>query len=561
MRPIPASAAVRIDSSRPADFPLSKERIAVYNSGLVPIERYRRDAGYLRATAPESLRIDLGWGAEWMPWTREVVQTDAEGGLSFDFSETDEVARVLTDAGVRPYWSYCYVPKAARPDGGDWRTMAPDDTTWVRTVQAYVAGMRDRGVSVGYHEIYNEPDLRDERTGDATFYTGGLQDYLELYRETSTAIRQVDPTARIGGPALAVTAVHADWLDAFCRLVVDERLPLDFLSFHHYGHFGVQGTLQIVRETLARYPDLRHVEWHLNEYNAFSIDYPRGGLQDSFQLASTFAAELPRLLACRRLTRTHWAQYLDSGQGNFSGMVDIDGVPKPVHEVYAFYQRMPIDRITCQVDGPPGVGALASADASGIAAILWNRHFADVEIDLEVAGAQQAVIVMIDGDGVSRPTARPLAHGRAKVRLASGAVALLTSGDIAGRPTARRCWGIPVAGAAGWSDLDEATCTFRFGTNGDGWVSHGADLLGEAVPSEWSVSARGKDGGPVPASVEVRLQDGSRYQARTLTGTAAPHTLDLPSPPAPRDSTRLFMSVSAPSGALVNVAPVPGGAR
>ncbi len=576
MRPIPSRAAIRIDPAHAADFPLSKERIAVYNSGLVPIERYRRDAARIAATAPESLRIDLGWGAEWMPWTRDVVDVGTDGQLSFDFRETDDIARLLTDAGTRPYWSYCYVPEAARPVGGDWRTMAADDSIWVRTVRAYVDGMRERKVSVGYHEVYNEPDLRDERTGEATFYTGGLDDYLDLYRATATAIRAADPTARVGGPALAVTAAHADWLEAFCRMVVDERLPLDFLSFHHYGHFGLESTLRIVRDTVARHRELRDVELHLNEYNAFSIDYPRYGLQDTHLLAATFAAELPRLLAQRDLTRTHWAQYLDSGEGNFSGMVDIDGRPKPIFAVYDFYQRMPIDRIRCVVDGPPGVGALASTGGSATAALVWNRHFGSVEVDLELLGSVGAgsigtarrdpesvtsglTVVLIDADGVGEPSALPCSNGRARLSLPPGGVALIRAGELPARPTARRSWGVPVAAeASGWSDLDEATTTFRFGTDGAGWVTHGADLLnGEAI-EDWRVFARTPEGEPVPAEVVIRVEEGETVNARAIAGSPTSFDLELPDRPRPSGSLRVFVSVNAPAGCLVTVSPDDG---
>jgi hypothetical protein len=559
MRPIPSRAAIRIDPVHATGHPLSKERIAVYNSGLVPIERYRRDARWIAETAPESLRIDLGWGAEWMPWTREVVEVDPQGRLSFDFRETDDIARLLTAAGTRPYWSYCYVPTAARPEGGDWRTMATDDSRWVSTVRAYVAGMRERQVGVGYHEVYNEPDLRDERTGEAAFYTGGLEDYLELYRATATAVRESDPTARVGGPALAVTAAHADWLEAFCRMVVAERLPLDFLSFHHYGHFGLESTLRIVREAVARHRELRHVELHLNEYNAFSIDYPRHGLQDTHLLAATFAAELPRLLAQRDLTRTHWAQYLDSGEGNFSGMIDIEGRPKPVHAVYEFYQRMPIDRVHCVVDGPPGVGAIASSDGAATAAIVWNRHFAPVEIDLELPVAASLTIVRIDGDGVSAPSPLPHSNGRAGLALPPGGVALLMAGELQERPTVRRSWGIPVTPAVpGWSDLDEATATFRFGTGGAGWVTHGADLLdGEAI-EDWRVFARTPQGDPVPVDVVVRVEEGNSLRARTIAGSPDGPEPELPDRPRPSGSVRVFVSASAPAGCLVTVSPDDG---
>lgn len=561
MRPIQTNATVRIDPATLVDHPLSKERIAVYNSGLVPFERYERDAACIASTSPESLRIDLGWGAEWMPWTRDVVAEADDGSMRYEFDETDRIAKLLDHAGVRPYWSYCYVPKAARVSGGDWRMMGSDDSVWVRAVEDYVGGMRARGVSVGYHEVYNEPDLRDERTNGATFYAGQLEDYLDLYRATARAIRAADPTARIGGPALAVPGDHAEWLDAFLQMVSAEDLPLDFLSFHHYGHFGIEGALRNVRESLARFPELRHVELHLNEYNAFSIDYPRGGLQDGHHLASTFAAELSRLLSHRELTRTHWAQFLDSDHGNYSGMVDIDGAPKPIYAVYTFYQHMPIDRARCDVDGPPGVGGIASASAEQTAAIVWNRHFADVSVEVSIAGADgDLTATVIDGSGVGAEHPLTVQGGRAQLHLPAGAVALLRVGEQFGEPVRRRAWGVPVVTSAahtGWSDLDEATATFRFGTGThDGWVIHGADLLDGMDVEEWQVSVRTADGAPADASVLIHHEDGEGVSEYALRGQAELAWDDvLPSRPRPANSRRVFVAVAAPAHTFVRVSP------
>lgn len=553
MRAPLTSATACIDPTILVDHPLSKERIAIYNSGLVPIERYRRDVTHIAAVRPESLRIDLGWGAEWMPWTREVVTRDEQGDLAFDFEETDRIARLLTDCGTRPYWSYCYVPAAAREPGDDWRTMARDDSVWVRTVASYVAGLRQRGAVVGYHEVYNEPDLRDERTAEATFYTGDLEDYLELYRATAAAIRAADPAARVGGPALAVAAANADWLDAFCRMVTDEGLPLDFLSFHHYGHFGLEGTLRAVGDVLATYPTLRDVEWHLNEYNAFTIDYPRGGLQDTHLLASAFAADIPRLLAHRELTRTHWAQFLDSGQGNFSGMVDIDGNPKPIYAVYRFYQHMPVDRVALRVDGPRGVGGIASASRSSVCAIVWNRHFTDVDVELSLGSAHGEVTASVVGpDGVAPDRSLALASGRASVTVPVGGVALVRVGDPEKTPGHRRAWGIALCGdGTGWADLDEASLTFRFG-GGTGWSAQAADVPDDAVPDGWDVYARTADGAPVDATVVLEI-DGEQS---VVTGPReAAWTGRRLTRPAPAGHRRLVMAATAPAGTFVTVSP------
>jgi hypothetical protein len=553
-------AAVRIDPATLVDYPLSKERIAVYNSGLVPIDRYERDSELIAAVNPESLRIDLGWGAEWMPWTRDVVSQASGEPLVYDFEETDRLAKLLNSVGARPYWSYCYVPKPARPSGGDWRTMDIDDSTWVRTVQAYVAGMRARGVSVGYHEVYNEPDHRDERTGEATFYTGQLEDYLELYRATATAIRAASPTARVGGPALALPAVHEDWIDAFLAMVRAQRLPLDFLSFHHYGHWGLEGALRNVRDALARYPDLRHVELHLNEYNAFPIDYPRGGLQDTHHLASAFGAEISRLLSHRELTRTHWAQFLDSGHGNFSGMIDIDGARKPIYRVYEFYQRMPIDRVRVVVDGPPGLGALASATEDATAAIVWNRHFHDLTVDLTIGRSGTGTAIIIDGSAASAEVPLTVRNDTTQLTLRPGAVALLRLGQQLDVPGRRRAWGLPVVSdhaLAGWSDVDEATATFRFGSSRhDGWMIHGADLLDRFDVDEWEVAARTADGSPAPAAVSLRHLEGDTFRDRVLSGSTGPAWDDLlPDRPQPDDSNRVFVAVAAAPHTFVRVSP------
>ncbi len=554
MQPVQTRASVRIDSARPAAFPLSKERIAIYNSGLVPGDRYARDLSHIASVGAESLRIDLGWGAEWMPWNREVVERDPDGSLRFDFSETDLIAKLLASVGTRPYWSYCYVPKAARGHEDDWRTMTHPEV-WVETVRAYAAGCGERDVTIGYHEIYNEPDLRDERTGEAVFYAGQLEDYLELYRKAAPAVRAADPSARVGGPALAVTAVHESWLRAFCRMVSEERLPLDFLSFHLYGHFNLDNTLRTVREVLADFPLLRHVELHLNEYNAFAIDYPRGGLQDTHVLASAFAADIPRLLAHRELTRTHWAQFLDSGEGNFSGMVDIDGLPKPICEVYEFYQRMPVDRVEVKVDGPVGVGALASADAQRWAALVWNRHFTEVEFTLELPLNEGAVEVTYV-DGSRRRETFQSDGGAIRLRLPSASVALVRGGaELAPIGGPRRFWGVPLAhDGDGWSDLDEVTGTFRFGTPGSGgWVAHAGDVAVGAAPDAWSVEVLdAEDAGPEPEAVVVRFDRADR--PLVVLGTADDDLLaDLPPMPCPPGTVRFLVAVRAPRATMVRI--------
>lgn len=495
MRTPRETAHIHVTTSLERGVPLSKERIALYNSGLVPIERYQRDSAFYRRAGAESLRIDLGWGAEWMPRTKEVVQRDSAGNYSYHFEQTDEIARLLTETGTRPYWSYCYVPAAARDSGQTWMAMGADDTVWVDTVREYVRNQAGRKVCIGYHEVYNEPDLRDERTGVPHFYEGGLEDYLDLYRATSRAIREGDPSARVGGPALALTAVNRHWLEAFLDMVVQEDLPLDFLSVHHYGHFSAAVTLDIVDEILARY-DLPFLEVHLNEYNSFAIDYPRGGLQDTHFLASAFAADIPRLLNRRGLTRTHWAQFQDSGPDNFSGMIDIDGDPKPIWHVYEFYQWLPTRQSAISIEGPDGVGAIAGADDEKHGVLIWNRSQSSVNLSLTsdrhpVGG----FITILDSAGVHRRSVGE----ELEMYLERGAVAMVASHDLA-LPPGRMWRGTAErldATSDGWIEIDERSGAIEVAT-GSNSISATAYLetaRHEPEPHGWTVRLDGTPGG------------------------------------------------------------------
>ena len=524
MKPPVRDTAIEIDFGSLVDHPISHDRLAIFNSGLVTADTYRRDATYFERTRPEHLRIDLGWGAEWMPGTRELVTLGTDGP-HYDFTETDEIAKILRSVGVRPYWSYCYVPTAVRAPDGDWRTIDLDDNGWVALVREYARGAGERGVEIGYHEVYNEPDLRDERTGEPVFFAGTLNDYLDLYRATATAIRAVDPTAMIGGPALASVGANADWLRPFLDMVATEGLPLDFLSFHHYGTYGLQLALDTVVGILAKYEQFDHVELHLNEYNSFTIDYPRGGLQDTHLLAGAFAEDAARFLSGRRLTRISWAQFLDSGNDNYSGMVSIDGTAKPVLHTYEFLQHMPNDRRRAVVAGAHGVGALASSDGRRAAAMIWNRSSEDQTISLTVTHAPggDAHVRMIDaghvGEIVGPFDGRPL-------QLSRGAVACLEWGAPADSKPARRSvlrarydYADRTPGA--WTDVDEIDGTVRFGTGplNDAVPSTslrvGYDVRGSLVP-QFEHTIVFADGALAPGVVDVSIEPAAAGDATTL---------------------------------------------
>ncbi|MDB5058392.1 MAG: glycoside hydrolase family 39 [Chloroflexi bacterium] len=372
---------VRADFSAPVDYPLSKTKFAVFNSGLVPPATYRRDQALFGEVRPESLRIDLawGWGPELSAWAVQPVAGTAQDP-EYNFAEMDEVARLLLEQEVLPYWSYCYMPLPLQREG-DWRSAPTDVGAWGRALEAYARHAREAGIHIGYHEVYNEPDLFDAPSGTRVFFTGTLSDYLEMYREGVRGIRAGDPDAVVGGAALSLIPNHS-WHRPFLEFVRENDLPIDFFSFHHYESHTLERRLTAVRAVFAGGLAFPTTELHLNEYNSYPIDYPRGGTQDRAPLATALLEDFAYLLAQPEVTKVSWAQFLDSGHDNYSGMVTIDGHRKAVFNAYRIYSLMPVDRYRAIVDTPAVVHCMASSDGHTAGLVIWNRS--DTGQDLRV---------------------------------------------------------------------------------------------------------------------------------------------------------------------------------
>ena len=367
----PQAALVKItaDFAVGADNPLVKTKFGVYNSGVVPLSHYERDIPVFDEVHPDSLRVDLAWGTPWAGWKTPPVSGTA-GQPVYDFGEMDRIATLLNGKNVTPFWSYCYVPLPVQNQTDGYRSVPTDMGVWGKILGDYARHARQGGplTSVGHHEIYNEPDNGD-------FFHGKESDYLALYDSGANALRAADPDGKIGGPALAFSD---GWVAPFLDHIVEKRLPLDFFSFHFYPGIpyhapDIRGVLEMVRGQLGARPSLAMTEAALDEYNAYPIDYPEGGRQDHFALASALLHNYQFFLTQPWLTAVHWAQFMDTGGGNWSGMISLDGHRKAVFNAYLIYSRMPVDRRQVSLVGPEGLEGMASADTHRASFVFWNR--------------------------------------------------------------------------------------------------------------------------------------------------------------------------------------------
>lgn len=542
-----------VDFRQGADYPLIKSKFAVFNSGIVPADTYERDAAQFGVVRPESLRIDLAWGTDWAGWASQPIQGTAND-LAYDFGEMDRIAEIINQHGCLPYWSYCYNPTPLQEPPGNWQGVPSDMDAWGRVLQdvaAHYRTLRDTN-PVGYHEVYNEPDNTD-------FFLGAMTDYFAMYERGSLGIREGDPEALVGGPALAFTK---DWIGPFIDFVAERKLPFDFFSTHIYGtndlFDGLTAMLNVSRDSLDRHPELATVEIHLNEFNSYPIDYPLDGTQQKHRLAAAFLRDMAFLLERPELTLVHWAQFLDSGQDNYSGMVSIDGHRKAVFNAAEIYARLPTDRSPVVLDGPVDVGAIAGVDERRAGVALWNLGRQPQDIALDLAGIPfgdgDLMEYRIDadhaswGDGVATealtPTGtQPLATEgslRWSGTVPAGGVLYLEANDTTGRsvldtnPVAR--WRrtlryYPDRKTTAYADFDKTTWTFRLGMASETDADAQIGVTAEGLPDELevSVNVEGTMQSLTPESLlglQVDFRTGDAYTASVLIHGPAGQQID-----------------------------------
>jgi xylan 1,4-beta-xylosidase len=212
------------------------------------------------------------------------VYHETTNGLPvYNWQYVDDLFDRMLAIGVRPFVELSFNPIDPLPAAGaDSRTNAPgdfvngrrrngngqfwwranasppsDDKKWAGLVEAFVRHCIARygidEVRQWYFEVWNEPNL------DAFFHGGTQQQSFDLYKVTVLAIKKIDPSLRVGGPATSNFHVNlpagrsrvevnhdptpADvealnwqpvWVEDFITFCHTNQLPLDFISTHPY---------------------------------------------------------------------------------------------------------------------------------------------------------------------------------------------------------------------------------------------------------------------------------------------------------------------------------------
>jgi xylan 1,4-beta-xylosidase len=311
-----------------------------------------------------------------------VYQEDKQGHSIYNWQYVDELFDFLQEIGMKPFVELGFMPNALASGKHTifWYkanvTPPKDNAKWEAFIAAFVRHETERygagEVRNWYFEVWNEPNLTGFWMGatggksDAEFAPIARAEYYKLYETTVRAVKSVDASYRVGGPATA----GSGWIDETLAHCAAKGLPLDFVSTHCYATMsgyldenGSAGTvfspdrnaitseIRGVREKMDRSPFAK-AELHYTEWS--SSYTPSDPIHDSYHSAS-FILDKIRNVGAAATSMSYWTFtdiFEEAGprttpfHGGF-GMFNYQDLRKPSYYAYAFLNRLGDTELQC----------------------------------------------------------------------------------------------------------------------------------------------------------------------------------------------------------------------
>ena len=332
-----------------------------------------------------------------------VYQEDKQGHPTYNWQYIDELFDFLESIGMKPFVELGFMPNALASGSQTifWYkanvTPPKDYAKWEAFIAAFVRHATERygveEVRSWYFEVWNEPNL----TGFWIGTTGGKSaadftpiaraEYYKLYATTARAVKSVDASYRVGGPATA----GSGWIDETLAYCAENSLPLDFVSTHSYatmsgyldenGNAGtvfspdrnaITGEVKSSRAKMDRSPfakaELHYTEWS-SSYTPFDP------IHDSYHSAA-FILDKIRHIGVSATSMSYWTFtdiFEEAGprttpfHGGF-GMLNYQDLAKPSYFAYKLLNRLGDTELLCA-----DPDAFVCRDNAGaVQALFWD---------------------------------------------------------------------------------------------------------------------------------------------------------------------------------------------
>jgi len=320
--------------------------------------------------------------------------------LVYSFFNADQICDFLLSIGMKPFMELSFMPDALASGSNrvfhyrgnitpprsydEWRDFI--HTIVQHWVQRYGLEM----VQEWYFEIWNEPNL-------SAFWLGTQDEYFKLYGTAAEAIKKIDPTLRVGGPATAAN----EWIPEFTEYCKKESVPCDFISTHHYptDSFGKPGDDTISQLAASKRSILRDQVINTRKQAGFLPVYytewctssnPFDDLHDE-PYAAAFIIKTIMEAHGQVQGYSYWTfsdifeeNYFSSVpfHGGF-GLLTIHGIPKPSYRAFELLHGLG-DKIYLVEGSHPTVDVWITKSASSVMILITNwalpRHDIKEEI-------------------------------------------------------------------------------------------------------------------------------------------------------------------------------------
>ena len=367
--------------------PLNIDHIALGQGGLSEYPMWDDRLAEIRALHPRLIRL----------FVQEYFDLLPKPGV-YHFDTLDQSVDLITRTGAKPLMSIAFKPKPLFPVVDQDIVEPQDYAQWEALISALVTHYKQRGLSGIYWEVANEPDIGED---GGCPYRFKAENYPRYYQHTVAAILRADPTAKVGGPALA--GWKSPILPALLAFCAQKKVPLHFVSWHIYDSnpSDIQDTIQGVKALLAAYPTLKP-ETILDEWNmALTVPPKNPQIQPCFVAETAWRMKESGLdYSCYyhirdyRVDRDRFAKFFSNHGASFmaawwnrmpqyDGLFDYQNVIRPSYFSFLLMSRLIGDRLAVE-SSDKAVHAFFTYDKSyGIYSLLvWN--FSADPVSLEV---------------------------------------------------------------------------------------------------------------------------------------------------------------------------------